>query len=358
MRPFWIASIWCLCWFQSCWLAHAQHWQWKRLADFPNTVGVASPLAGNSYSTLLVAGGANFPDKRPWEGGKKVWHDEVFALTNPNGQWSQIGNLPRPLAYGISVSWKESILSVGGSDEQGHFGDVYRLRYVENQLKIDRLADLPATLANACGAIVDGVFVISGGLIQPDALECENRTWALDLESLDSKEGSRWRELPPLPATARMLSTAASDKKVFWAIGGTALSGNSDGKPVRMYLKECWKLQLDRTSFSGTWTRLADLPSALVASPGPAIVKSDRIWIFGGDDGSQVGVAPSEHQGFSKKIYSYEISENRWSVSDVESPVARVTVPLTAWADGWVITSGEAKPGIRSPEIWWVGEGN
>ena len=29
---------------------------------------------------ILVAGGANFPDKKPWEGGKKVWYDTVFVL--------------------------------------------------------------------------------------------------------------------------------------------------------------------------------------------------------------------------------------------------------------------------------------
>ena len=34
----------------------------------------------------MVAGGANFPDKRPWEGGAKVWHDSVFVLETPASQ--------------------------------------------------------------------------------------------------------------------------------------------------------------------------------------------------------------------------------------------------------------------------------
>ena len=40
-------------------------WQWERLPSIPNTVGVASPFAGVSHGVLLVAGGANFPDKKP-----------------------------------------------------------------------------------------------------------------------------------------------------------------------------------------------------------------------------------------------------------------------------------------------------
>ena len=43
-------------------------------------VGLAGTFAGTHNKALIVAGGANFPDLPPWEGGKKVWWDDVFIL--------------------------------------------------------------------------------------------------------------------------------------------------------------------------------------------------------------------------------------------------------------------------------------
>ena len=53
---------------------------WTKLPSLPDKEGVAGPFAGVSHGALIVAGGANFPDEKPWEGGKKVWSDTVFVL--------------------------------------------------------------------------------------------------------------------------------------------------------------------------------------------------------------------------------------------------------------------------------------
>ena len=71
---------------------------WKQLPPLPDAPGVAGPFAGVSGGALLVAGGANFPDRMPWEGGKKVWLDRVWVLEKPDGVWREAGKLPRPLA--------------------------------------------------------------------------------------------------------------------------------------------------------------------------------------------------------------------------------------------------------------------
>ena len=341
--------------------AQAQLWRFKPLEEFPNPVGVASPFAGQTGSVLLVAGGANFPDRKPWEGGKKVWHDQVYALQpsvedRSKAKWSQVGKLPRPLAYGVSISWNDRLVCIGGSDESHHVRDVFVLGYQDSKLSIQAICDLPVPLANACGAMVDGVVILSGGIDRPDATLCQRKTWALDLRGLDDKDTpAQWRELPEIPGRPRMLSTAASWGDSFWVIGGVTLAPGPDGKPVREYLSECWKFEFDRARFSGRWVHQADLPIPLAASPGPAVVQADRLWIFGGDTGDQVGVAPSEHRGFSRKIYALDIALDRWSESSQELPAARVTVPLVRWSDGWVLPSGEVRPGIRSPEVWWIG---
>mgnify|MGYP000086895198 CR=1 FL=1 len=96
----------------------------KRLTRLPNTEGFAGSFAGVSHGRLIVAGGANFPDKKPWEGGKKKWYDTIYMLDQPDGKWKIAGKLPRPLGYGVCVTHRESVICVGGSDadRQGRDG--------------------------------------------------------------------------------------------------------------------------------------------------------------------------------------------------------------------------------------------
>jgi hypothetical protein len=73
--------------------------RWERLAPLPDSEGFAYPFAGVHRGALLVAGGANFPGKRPWDGGEKVWYDTVFVLERPEGAW-KIGRPPPRLRRG------------------------------------------------------------------------------------------------------------------------------------------------------------------------------------------------------------------------------------------------------------------
>ncbi len=102
--------------------------QQQSLPSLPDAHGFAGAFAGISHGTLLVAGGANFPDKKPWEGGQKVWHDTVYALELPAGSWKPVGRLPRPMAYGVSVTYRDSLICVGGCDANQHVTSAFRPR--------------------------------------------------------------------------------------------------------------------------------------------------------------------------------------------------------------------------------------
>ena len=54
--------------------------EWERLPPVPDGEGVAGAFAGVSGGALVVAGGAHFPDRKPWDGGTKRWHDAVYLL--------------------------------------------------------------------------------------------------------------------------------------------------------------------------------------------------------------------------------------------------------------------------------------
>jgi N-acetylneuraminic acid mutarotase len=316
---------------------------WTQLPLFPDKRGVAGAFAGVSGSALVVAGGANFPDKMPWEGGAKVWHDPVFVLDQPNGPWRHAGKLPRPLAYGVSASHADGVICTGGSDATRHYRETFRLRWKNDAIQTEALPLLPRSCANLCGAVVGNTFHVAGGIETPLATNTMSAFWALDLS--DTK--AQWRELEPWPGPSRMLAIAAAQGGDFFLFGGVDLRGGRDGKPERIWLRDAWRYR------PGTgWTRLADLPKPCGAAPSPAPVVKGRVLLLAGDDGSRAGFQPlDKHPGFPKTVLAYDFTRDCWSeVGEVPAP--RATLPCVEWRGMFVVPSGEARPGVRSPEVW------
>lgn len=315
---------------------------WTRLPPLPDPLGVAAPFAGVSGGALLVAGGANFPNGFPWQGGKKVWHDEVFVLTETNAAWRSVGRLPRPLAYGLSVTTTGGVLCVGGSDPERHYAEAFLLSWSLRGLETKSLPSLPLPLANAAGALVGSTVFIAGGTDQPGELAALNLCFTLDL----TVSPLGWKELVPCPGKPRILPVTAALDGAFYLAGGAALEP-TNGHIARVYLRDVWRYRAGQG-----WIRLADLPKPSVAAPSPAPTMDSSFFIVGGDDGSLARFQPVEkHPGFPKTILAYDTRTDAWRFAG-EVPAARATAPVVAWHSGFVIPSGEARPGVRSPEVW------
>lgn len=313
---------------------------WSQLPSLPDKEGFAGCFAGVSDGYLLVAGGANFPDKKPWENGKKVWYDDVYAYIDRN--WKTIGKLPRPLGYGVSITTPAGVVCIGGSDAIRHYSNCFLLKVVGGKLKIDSLPSLPINIANMSGAKVGSVIYVFGGSEEPGEKSALNRLFAIDMAS--SKLG--WRELEKCPGKPRLFPVAAGINDAFFVAGGAAIVSNN-GKASREYLKDTWMYQL-KTG----WRKKADLPMPSVAAPCPAPVVNSTFYVITGDDGSQVGFQPVwKHPGFSNKILVYNAVENRWKEVG-KAPFARATLPAVFWNGKYVFPSGEMRPGVRSPEVW------
>ncbi|HRT57215.1 MAG TPA: galactose oxidase [Candidatus Paceibacterota bacterium] len=317
---------------------------WQQLPPLPDKVGFAGSFAGTSGKALIVAGGANFPDKMPWEGGVKIWHDEVFVLEHPEGPWKAGFKLPLRSGYGISVTADDSVVCIGGSDASGHLTNVFRLQWRQGKLLCQDLPPLPLALANACGALVGRSVYVAGGTDTPDASRALKKFLRLDL----SNPTPQWEELTPWPGPARMLATAAAVDGSFFVVGGADLAPGPAGQPLRTYLKDGYRF----TPGQG-WRRVADMPNPVVAAPSPApVINGCGFLVIGGDDGSLVDFQPrSQHPGFPKRVLHYDASRDQWSIAG-ETPAPRATLPTARWNGLHVIPSGEARPGVRSPEVW------
>lgn len=319
-------------------IAHAE---WKTLASLPDKEGVAGSFAGVSNGVLLSAGGANFPDKKPWDGGNKVWYDAIAGLSKLDGEWKFMGRLPRPLGYGVTGTYRESLYIVGGSNANGHVADGYRLTYRGGDVHHAALPALPQPIANACGAVVGDHFFVVGGQAKPDG-PALTKVYRLDLNAKDP----HWETLADIPQ-ARIFGTAAVIAGDLWVVGGAAVTSDRTGKTQRTYLRDAYRFDGKR------WHRMTDLPYAVAAAPSPAPTDKNGFYILGGDTGDQVDVAPDKHRGFCSNILRFDLRQQKWLDSG-KLPAPRVNVPCVLWNEGWVILSGEVRPGIRSPEVrWW-----
>jgi len=319
---------------------------WSQLPPIPDAEGFAAPFAGVSGGALIVAGGANIPEDKWAAVFAKKWYDSIFVLDRPDGTWKTAGKLPRPLGYGVAVSWEDQVVCVGGSDATGHFRDVFALRWQDGAILTTPLPALPRPCANACGTIIGSIIYVAGGIATPTATAALRTLWALDLAAAEPA----WRELEPCPGPARMLAVAGVSEGAFFLFSGASLGPDREGKAVREYLRDAW-----RFTPGGGWKRLADLPRAAVAGPSPAATTSDgRLLIFTGDDGANVTFAPVEkHPGFPRSALAYDPRTDRWSAAG-EIPISRATAPTTVWQSRVIIPNGEVRPRVRTPEVWAI----
>ncbi len=315
--------------------------KWDSLANIPDSIGFAGAFAGLSNNALIVAGGANFPDGgAPWTGAKKVWHDRVFALDSPDGEWKLIGKLPTVLGYGVSITCDEGVVLIGGSTSEKHIAKVLLLQYDSDSVEIKNLPALPTPLANSSGVILHNVIYVLGGTMDPTSRESLHNFWCLDL----NKPLATWEVLDPWPGSSRMLAIVGALDGAIYLFGGTRLENG-----VREYLRDAYKYTVGRG-----WERIADLPHAIVAAPSPAFaVGNDNLVVFGGDDGSQIGIDPKKekHPGFSKTVLSYNTKYNNWTEVGIQPSDAAVTTPLVVWDNNAIIPGGEIKPSVRTTKV-------
>ena len=342
---------------------HPIQLEWSQLLPLPDPIGFAGPFVGVSGDALVVAGGANFPEAAPWDGGAKVWHDRVFVLPEPDGKWIEAGCLPAPLAYGVAVSWRDRMILIGGGDATRHSTAVTELRWDGQRLTFAELPSLPTPCAFMTGVLHGDSIFVAGGIETPDSAEALKSLWSLDLAA--EPAARKWKTLPPLK-TGRILAQSVVVGGQVLIAGGADLSRDSDGTVQREFLRDAWLFDADQER----WNQAADLPRSIVAAPSPGISAGRSTAIFlSGDDGRFFGQdLKFKHPGFPAETFAYDVSSNRWSQatpfpkavpSNTGSPHnlgewPPVTTGVVRWRDRFVIASGEIRPAVRSPKVYSV----
>lgn len=325
---------------------------WRQLPTLPDKTGFGGLFAGISAGKLIVAGGANFPDRMPWDGGTKQYHRTVYILDSPSSTWREVGALPRPTAYGISIATEAGILCVGGNDLEHTFADCFLLRVEGNRLAFETIAPLPKPLTAACGVAIGRIAYICGGVGTADGLASDAVSSLLRLDLNDRSKG--WQECESLPGPGRFHAVAAALGDSLFVISGLRRKRTNESAFELEYLEDAYRYTLDQTG-KGRWVRLADLPHPNAAAPSPAMpLDAQRIVLFGsGADGLHLQPPPQDRPPPSSTCLAYNTATNDWTPLGT-TPAPRMTVPTVVWNGEWIVPSGEVRPGRRSPHVWAV----
>ena len=330
---------------------------WTALPPVPDELGFAGPFAGVHNDALIVAGGANFP-KPVWE-NDKVWHDRVFVLTHTGDkyEWKDGGQLPRPIAYGASVSTKAGVVCMGGNDANGTFDEVFLLSWdpVNERVTTTAYPMLPKPCAFSAATIVGDVIYLAGGQSGPSLGSAMTNFWALDLSKKGDGAAFAWKELPAWPGPSRALNLTIGQHNGYadcvYVISGRRQHGPADDPANYEFLRDTWEYNPTRQS----WRRRADVPRCVMAGTAVAIGQS-HIVVLGGateelffdsDD------LKDDHPGFVRKALAYHTITDRWTEAG-ETPANHVTTVAVKWGDDVIIPTGEVRPRVRSPEVYRV----
>ncbi len=316
---------------------------WSKRPDYPLAPGMAGLIAGVDGDVLIAAGGANFPGKMPWEGGKKAYYDEVFVLGSGDRAWRPAGRLPEPRAYAATVSTPRGVLVIGGENAETVLADTLVLRWDGHTLSTQRGPRLPAPRTSQVAAVRDGSVYVAGGYAPGTARVSTGDFWRLDLPQLESG----WKKLPTWPGPTRGQAVMAATGDALYLLSGLEMTLAADGKTQPNYLTDAYCFRAKK------WERLPDLPWSAVAAPSPAPTTRSpaRVWVLGGVDGRLAGKQPRDTR-VPNHIASLDVSTGRWIESAARWPDPVVTAPAVAFAGEWWIVSGEIMAGVRTTGVW------
>ncbi len=229
---------------------------WSRGTDPPLPRG--GYYAARHGDGLVLAGGTY------WKAGEKLWVDRVDYYDPERNEWRQWPSLPRPLAYGAMVAVRDSLYLLGGVGKTSSHRDIYRL----SGAKWVRIGETPSSLYyTAAAAVGERIYLLGGGPSITDLDRATNEAWVLNLRDL------RWRRLPPIPGSPRVIHTAASFDGDIYLFGGSLKKKRGD--PLTN-LDDAYRL---RTA-TEQWERLGSTPVA--ARAWWAEPAGNFLYLFGG----------------------------------------------------------------------------
>ena len=341
--------------------------------------GVSAAYAALIDDNLLVAGGCNFPDKLGFEGGKKVFYDEILLFNKTQNQWQTIGKLPEAAAYGVSVAIPDGYLWIGGQTATNSLANCYKVQYSkEKALTLNSFPALPEPLDNFSGASVGSKVFVAGGNASGKA---SNKVFYINTAT--DKE---WKQLPDFPGDARVQPVLAAIEKdndtLLYVLGGffggDATKTPTMGEKVLAFSlkQQQWhevalQENPNKEIFSLTGATALAIDNRYIAcfvgvNHSLFINTITDLYHLGKDTSltddqrkqknydymSHYMTQPIDYYKFNQECYLFDTHTKQWSVLNTQPDFARAGATLVGTPNEFYLIQGELKPGVRSPKTY------
>jgi N-acetylneuraminate epimerase len=343
---------------------------WNITAQIPSknkqtpSLGLAGAAVGKTADKLIIAGGTNFPDKMPWNGGKKNYYKEVFIYDKSSHGLTLVVTeeqfkLPFNLAYAAVCSTSKGTILAGGENENGLSKEVLQLNFEKGELTVSYLPVLPKPLTNASLTSIGNKLYLAGGETANGATD---QFLSLDLNKLSDG----WKALSDLPNEVSHAVLVSTNQDVY-LVGGR--KRNVGDTSTLYHSTHVFNINEQR------WITKSSLPYPISAATG--ISKGNNILVFSGDKGEtfhqaekliaaidrekdpakkellnqQKIVLQANHPGFNKDVLKYDLITGAWTELTTPMPYGTVTTNAVVMNDEVIIAGGEIKAGVRTPNI-------
>ena len=315
----------------------------KSIPDAAYAKGVSAPFCGVVGDALVVAGGANFPDKSLLEGGAKRVYADIWAHTD--GEWAHVGVLPDSTAYGATFAVDGALVLAGGNVCGVTTDKVYELTLQDGAAVLRALPPLPEPMEQ-CGWTRDGdrLYLVGGvGTTAVYACTIGEYVW------------TRLADLPE-PLVQPVAFASGGSLYVWGGFNPETLEVSDKGLVISSEVeKSLWReapsIPDGGTFVGATGATLPDGRLAVVGGVNRAIfaralhnTPEDRI--------PYLSKEPAEYQ-FRQAVYAFDPASGAWTLLGAD-PACALAGPGVAVrpAGGLYVAGGELKPGVRSPRIF------
>lgn len=320
--------------------------------------GIERGLSGMFAAALpdgrvMTAGGCNFPTDTPLSPGavKKFYQGIYAAAPAADGRldFSRIGSLPEPMAYGATASTPEGVLLIGGSNAGGLSERVW---LCDGSGSLREMPSLPYGIDNAAAAAVGPKVYLAGGN-GPDGAP-GRELLCLDLDNLHHG----WQRLKPMPGDARMQPVMAAADGKLYLFGGFA-GRTASSEPTLSTDGLCYDPRRCKWS-SIEGPREPDGTPLSLGGGAASTLADGRILAIGGVNArifldALTAQAPDylshpvDWYRFNPYACVFDPSTGHWTVTSSPATARAGASLVILPSDQAVVLGGELKPRIRTP---------
>jgi len=303
--------------------------------------GVSAPFCGYEGDALIVAGGANFPDKPLLEGGAKKVYNDIWAFSE--GAWHHAGFLRDSVAYGATFAVPGGLVLAGGDVDGRPVADVFFLRLEDGKAVLDTLPPLPEPMEQAGASRYGNTLYLAGGVGTTAVYAC-------------STDDYIWHKIASLPEPlVQPVAFAASGALFVWGgFNPQTLAVSPQGIVLR----------------DGAWAGAPDIPDGgtFVGTTGVTL-PDGRLAVVGGvnrdifaralhntpeDRIPYLSQEPAAYK-FRSEVWIFDPAALRWKSLGADPACALAGPGVAVSPDGALaVAGGELKPGVRSPKIFKI----